>query len=260
MHNSYRPFTFVQQPDEPTPIFLGFELELVARDALDVYEGSGATLTRDGRSLIQTRDDGSLVLLGRYEDDDHDDVGIELVSDPFSARYYRETLREPLTRWLQALNATDLHANGTCGLHIHVARAAFTTEDHLLRYCRTFLVNVGWTQDWSGRDWDWSRGYDEPHAQCYARLETAQTVEEVREQIQWRRAMALRSSTVEMRFPGATLNPDTFHRHLETVLATIEATRTCAWDDATPLTLLDHVRSHADQYPAIAAHLGVCSS
>lgn len=94
----------------PNPLYFGVELEIDGAGEDD--DNARTILEALGAEHAHAEHDGSL------------DDGFELVSQPFTMRYYTQTLS---TRYAEAMTtAADLgyksHDTNTCGLHIHVGR------------------------------------------------------------------------------------------------------------------------------------------
>ena len=101
------------------PRYMGVELEIDgsgeytpnARQILDIANGSG--------ELIYCKHDGSL------------DDGFEIVTHPMSLEFHRHGMP-----WQEVMHrAVELgylsHQAGTCGLHVHVSRAAFGVDEEV---------------------------------------------------------------------------------------------------------------------------------
>ena len=96
------------------PRYMGVELEIDGAGELDSKASQILDVAnRDGSELLYCKHDGSL------------DDGFELVSHPMSLEYHchqmpwADVLKEAVRLGYQS------HRAGTCGLHIHVSRAAF---------------------------------------------------------------------------------------------------------------------------------------
>lgn len=96
------------------PRYMGVELEIDGAGELDSKASQILTVAnRGGSELLYCKHDGSL------------DDGFELVSHPLTLQFHQETMP-----WAAILRQAvrlgyQSHQAGTCGLHIHVSRAAF---------------------------------------------------------------------------------------------------------------------------------------
>ena len=119
-HSNLRPsLEFYHSPVEfPNPLYFGVELEV--DEGGEDHDNAAAILDKLGPQYAHAEHDGSL------------SRGFEIISQPFTLKFYREVLSK---RYADAMaEASSLgyksHDTTTCGLHIHVGRAGLGKNDN----------------------------------------------------------------------------------------------------------------------------------
>lgn len=104
----------------------GFELET---ESEDYHVDELADFIKKQFDFIETERDGSL-----------DDNGIEFISHPFTKKWFNKNINT-LISLLNTLSDCGRysHENGNCGLHIHISRSAFDSNEAIDRF--VYLVN-----------------------------------------------------------------------------------------------------------------------
>lgn len=119
------------------PRYFGIELEIDEGGELSANAEKLLKLANENHELLYAKHDGSL------------DDGFELVSEPCSMTYHHaEVPWLPVLQKAASLGYTS-HKAGTCGLHIHVSRAAFgeTEEQQDLSIARIlYFVEKHWEE------------------------------------------------------------------------------------------------------------------
>lgn len=118
-HSDLRPsLEFFHSPVEfPNPLYFGVELEV--DEGGEDHDNAAAILDKLGTQYAHAEHDGSL------------SRGFEIISQPFTLKFYREVLSQ---RYADAMaEASSLgyksHDTTTCGLHIHVGRDGLGKDD-----------------------------------------------------------------------------------------------------------------------------------
>ena len=119
-HSDLRPsLEFFHSPVEfPNPLYFGVELEV--DEGGEDHDNAAAILDKLGPQYAHAEHDGSL------------SRGFEIISQPFTLKFYREVLSQ---RYADAMaEASSLgyksHDTTTCGLHIHVGREGLGKDDN----------------------------------------------------------------------------------------------------------------------------------
>lgn len=119
-HSDLRPsLEFFHSPVEfPNPLYFGVELEV--DEGGEDHDNAAAILDKLGTQYAHAEHDGSL------------SRGFEIISQPFTLKFYREVLSQ---RYADAMaEASSLgyksHDTTTCGLHIHVGRDGLGKDDN----------------------------------------------------------------------------------------------------------------------------------
>lgn len=111
---SYRPSPLNFHGDGP--VYLGWELELCARNPFRAARHVGSVL-------------GDVVFL---KEDSSISQGFELVTHPMSWTWARETF--PWDAWEPMVKEAGIGSDSTCGLHVHVSRSGFSGACHDQRW------------------------------------------------------------------------------------------------------------------------------
>lgn len=112
----------------PTPIFygtpadglfLGVELEFEAPKRDETAWGLLSEYG-DGEKLFYLKNDGSI------------SYGFELVSHPCGLAYHQDSFGWPrILKYLNGMKCKSFHAESSCGIHVHVSRAAFSVTEQI---------------------------------------------------------------------------------------------------------------------------------
>lgn len=123
-----------------TGTYYGFELE-VENEGEDSFSDALDLLDKD---VWRAHEDGSL------------NNGIEVVSYPMSADYIRENLNLNWLRQWSSNGWRSWDADGeTCGLHVHVSRAGFSSDVHLFAFAQLIYGNEYQMTTLAGRHSDY---------------------------------------------------------------------------------------------------------
>lgn len=132
-----RPMFFARMGDSSP--FFGLEIEVEAIHDDSSPERGAELARRHCSDLIYCKSDRSL------------DNGVELVTHPMSLEYLQQCTN--LEELLESLGAEGFRAwkTTTCGLHVHVSRAAFLSSSHAFRFALFHYRNVEEVARFSGR-------------------------------------------------------------------------------------------------------------
>lgn len=205
---------------KPSPVFFGsaenkafFGLELETE-----FEDSGW----DPNSLAQELHDNHWKNEGLWywHFDGSLDNGVEFVSHPMSADYFRNELD---LGWLDYLRGQGLRSwnTTTCGIHIHTSRAGFESDVHLFAFARLIYLHRTQWQQLAGRE---SNGYA-----SFNLVDRAPLALDIKKKSDTRnRYVAVNltpNSTVEVRIFRGSLNPRRVRSALELISSAVEFTR-----------------------------------
>lgn len=152
------PLNFLRaNEDEDEKLFFGFELEVPTETeeafAEEIFDQYGKE-----EQLLYCKEDGSI-------------DGVEIVSHPMTHKYFRETFpfemfdrRRKLSKMLSRYGSDDTPRE--YGLHVHVSRAGFKNEAHILRWLLLIYRNQDAVSALARRDSDqWAHFMD--NDRCY---------------------------------------------------------------------------------------------
>jgi hypothetical protein len=247
---AFQRYTTDRAADTTGALFLGVELEVVGPNLPDAFSRV-AWPQRAGVDLFGIKSDCSLSYQGELGPAQvrSDHTTAELWTQPFSAAYYRRTLRRRLTAMLESFAQHGVTSNRTCGMHIHVSQTAFDDDAHFHRFARLFYRYPNHTLWLSGRR---SLSAMNHWASCPRAVTTQQVAE--------RSAMGHRSAcakthkrTTEVRVFAGTVDPTQFHKNIESILAGVAFSRVqTTWDRVTTQAWRHWVMARATRYPALA--------
>lgn len=184
-------------------VFMGFELEVE----------SGSNTLADGAALFA---DSDFMYLKRDGSINH---GFEIVSHPMTLRAHKELMDWSFMDKLTELGYRSFRTQ-TCGLHIHVNRAAFDSDAHLFKFAKLFANHAMQMQRLGGRDSSrWG---------SFSHLQGNRRIESLVKSSYHERYSALNfnnATTIELRFFKGTLRTKRLHSALELVDAAVEYTR-----------------------------------
>jgi len=124
VHNySYKPTPqFHGSSDQK--LYFGMELEVEAHTG--DYTWGAETITDSWGDFVYLKEDSSL------------NFGFEIVTHPATLEYYQEQVKWEVLDQLRNAGFRSWSA-GSCGIHVHIDRRAFTDRTHLLAF--TYLIN-----------------------------------------------------------------------------------------------------------------------
>lgn len=148
MHSySFKPsLTYLMTEDQDQQrLFAGVELEVTmpkwgdSADALYKYF--------QAQRWLYLKGDGSI------EPECDDEIGVELVTHPFTEAWYKANSQE-ISNMLRLLRSSHCNsgADVNCGMHVHLSKAAFTSVKHLYKFVRLFYESYKFTLWFSRRD------------------------------------------------------------------------------------------------------------
>lgn len=204
------------------PLFLGVELEI---DQGDYPEKTAQAMEDTASGLLYFKEDSSL------------DSGFEIVSHPMSLEYHiKEAPWDKVLEIAKSSNYTS-HNAGTCGLHVHVSREAFSDLDIMNLLMFTEL------------QWEFLKIFSRRDASRLSRwadrygLSGVETGEELltkaKNSGRYRAINLSNFYTIEFRMFRGTLNPVTFKATLQLVHEmckfvigkSLEDVRNTSWND-----------------------------
>ena len=144
---NYRPDPIFRSVEgESTKLYFGIEIETeVGRGGYDIGTCSeyASNILEHEHDLAYLKHDGSL------------NNGFEIVTHPASHAYYKQE-DNPLWEVLETLRsqpyAMKSWDTGTCGLHIHISRAGFTSGSHQHRFLQLVYSNPEFYSTLAGRE------------------------------------------------------------------------------------------------------------
>ena len=244
--------------DSKRGVYMGFELETQIRGGnIDgAAQFTSTELAMDNVGII--KHDASI---GR---DGYD--GFEIVTQPHTHLQYRENSN---TLW-NIINTLRLDYGArswdtkTCGIHIHVSRAGFSSGAHMHRFISFVYSNAEYMMKFGGRKSDYARfndvytfnQYDQPvksfkHKVGDPRRNNTERYSAVNTQ---------NRDTLELRFFRGTMNTSTILSALDLAQAMVEYTRDLRLDEVKLGALdwtwfVDYVRDNNGLYPDLYSRL-----
>ena len=198
-------------------------------------------------------------------------AGFEIVTQPHTHTQYRDN-SQVLWDTIDKLR-TDYEARSwdttSCGLHIHISRAGFSSGAHLHRFISLVYRNAEMMMKFAGRKSDYARfndvytfnEYDKPvfslkHKVGDPRQYSSERFSAVNTQ---------NRTTIELRFFRGTMNPKGVLSALDLAHAMVEYTRELRLDDVKLGALswtwfCDYVESNNGLYPDLYERLGKVAS
>lgn len=239
-------------------VYMGFELEtqIQGRDLQGASQFADTELAMDKVGII--KHDASI---GR---DGYD--GFEIVTQPHTHLHYRDnsaTLWNVINRLRTDYGARSWDTK-TCGLHIHVSRAGFSSGAHMHRFISFVYSNAPHMMRFAGRKSDYARFND-----VYTFNEYDQPVKSFKHKVgspnkyhteRYSAVNTQNRDTLELRFFRGTMNTSTILSALDLVQAMVEYTRDLRLDDVKLGALdwawfADYVRDNNGLYPDLYSRL-----
>jgi hypothetical protein len=237
---------------------MGFELEtqIQGRDLQGASQFADTELAMDKVAII--KHDASI---GR---DGYD--GFEIVTQPHTHLHYRDnsaTLWNVINRLRLDYGARAWDTK-SCGLHIHVSRAGFSSGAHMHRFISFVYSNAPHMMRFAGRKSDYARFND-----VYTFNEYDQPVKSFKHKVgspskyhteRYSAVNTQNRDTLELRFFRGTMNTSTILSALDLVQAMVEYTRDLRLDDVKLGALdwtwfADYVRDNNGLYPDLYSRL-----
>jgi len=239
-------------------VYMGFELEtqIQGRDLQGASQFADTELAMDKVAII--KHDASI---GR---DGYD--GFEIVTQPHTHLHYRDnsaTLWNVINRLRLDYGARAWDTK-SCGLHIHVSRAGFSSGAHMHRFISFVYSNAPHMMRFAGRKSDYARFND-----VYTFNEYDQPVKSFKHKVgspskyhteRYSAVNTQNRDTLELRFFRGTMNTSTILSALDLVQAMVEYTRDLRLDDVKLGALdwtwfADYVRDNNGLYPDLYSRL-----
>ena len=248
---------------EDTKLYFGIEIETeVSRGGMDISACSEYAVRLEHEyDLAYLKHDGSL------------NNGFEIVTHPASHAYYKQE-DNPLWKTLETLRqrpyAMKSWDTGTCGLHIHISRAGFSSGSHQHRFLQLVYSNPEFYSTLAGREashwakfddvvraereydpWGSTKGYKQwrsykhklahhnsNHSDRYSAVNT------------------LNRHTLEMRIFRGSINSNTVKAAIDLAHASVEYTRELrvpdVWADALVAeNFMEYIKMNAELYPEL---------
>lgn len=235
--------TYSMESEPDTRLYIGMELEIEAFD-----DGMSNAVGLCGETVTSLcKEDGSL-----------SEQGFEWVTAPFTPNAWRAHRApvETLCARLREMGCRSYNTD-TCGLHLHLSRAAFAGQVHVFKFCSLVYHNPAFTFKLSQRA---SRSAMEQWA-GFNDCSISNLPDKVKKQgtSDYRRYAAVNLNnrhTVELRFFRGTLNPKSLYRALQFAEAALEYSRGATLETAAHLPNFHaYVHAHAKLFPELAAWL-----
>lgn len=233
-------------------VYMGFELEtqIQGSQGQEASQFADTALAEGAIGII--KHDSSI---GR---DGYD--GFEIVTQPHTHLHYREH-SDKLWSIIDTLR-TDYNARSwdtkSCGLHIHISRAGFSSGAHLHRFISMVYSNAPQMMKFAGRKSDYARfndvytfdEYDRPTRSLKHKVGNPQKFHSER----YSAVNTQNRETIELRFFRGTMNTRTVLSALDLAQAMVEYTRPLRLDDVKLGALdwawfADYVRDNNGLYP-----------
>ena len=239
-------------------VYLGFELETEIRGSSTTLNEAAEFASTTLASIAILKNDASIGRDG-YS-------GFEIVTQPHTHSEYRDN-SALLWQTIDKLR-TDYHARSwdttTCGLHIHVSRAGFTSGAHTHRFIAFIYHNSEMMMKFAGRKSDFARfndvykfdEYDKPVMSFKHKTGNPQRHSSER----YSAVNTQNRDTLELRFFRGTMNPSGVLSALDLTQALVEYTRELRLDDVKLGALtwewfIDYVRDNNGLYPDLYSRL-----
>jgi len=250
--------------DSKRNLFFGFELETQIRTKDNGgLEGASEYTSNALKDIAILKHDSSISRDGY--------AGFEIVTQPHTHTQYRDN-SQLLWDTIDKLR-TDYEARSwdttTCGLHIHISRAGFSSGAHLHRFISLVYHNAEMMMKFAGRKSDYARfndvytfnEFDKPvfslkHKVGDPRQYSSERMSAVNTQ---------NRTTIELRFFRGTMNPKGVLSALDLAHSMVEYTRELRLDDVKLGALswewfCDYVESNNGLYPDLYQRLGKVAS
>jgi hypothetical protein len=239
-------------------VYMGFELEMEIRGSSDDLQEAARFASNALLPIAILKSDASIGRDG-YS-------GFELVTQPHSHTEYRDNsaLLWNTIETLRTSHKARSWDTNTCGLHIHVSRAGFSSGAHIHRFIAFIYHNSEMMMKFAGRKTDFARfndvykfdEYDKPvmsfkHKVGNPRNNSTERYSAVNTQ---------NRDTLELRFFRGTMNPSGVLSALDLTQAVVEYTRELRLDDVKLGALTwdwfaDYVRDNNGLYPDLYSRL-----
>lgn len=239
---SYKPMPrFLKSVSEKTgrnTCFFGIELEVETKEnSFDAYAFEN--------DWFYFKSDSSL------------DDGFELVTHPFTYDFYKSTLKAEFVEILKTfINAGyESFTPGTCGIHIHMSKSAFTTI-HLYKFLKFFYENLNFIHLISQRNENsnsahcsWGKNKEQVYPKdccCLAK--------EKRGYQRYTAVNLQNPDTIEVRIFRGTLFAPSFHKNIEFLRSLFLFTEKTGIKNITVSNYIKYVRN-SDGYPNLIGFL-----
>ena len=261
---NYRPdpiFRLVE--GENTKLYFGIEIETeVSRNGHDITACSeyAAQILEHEHDLAYLKHDGSL------------NNGFEIVTHPASHAYYKQE-DNPLWAVLESLRNTYQMKSwdtGTCGLHIHISRAGFSSGSHQHRFLQLIYSNPEFYSTLAGREAShWAKFDDVVRAEreydAYGSSMGYKQWRSYKHKLEhhnnnrsdrYSAVNTLNRHTLEMRIFRGSVNGRNVKAALDLAHASVEYTRELrvpdVWADALVAeNFMEYIRLNAELYPEL---------
>ena len=239
-------------------VYMGFELEMEIRGSSDDLQEAARFASNTLLPIAILKSDASIGRDG-YS-------GFELVTQPHSHTEYRDNsaLLWNTIETLRTSHKARSWDTNTCGLHIHVSRAGFSSGAHIHRFIAFIYHNSEMMMKFAGRKTDFARfndvykfdEYDKPVMSFKHKIGNPQRNSTER----YSAVNTQNRDTLELRFFRGTMNPSGVLSALDLTQAIVEYTRELRLDDVKLGALTwdwfaDYVRDNNGLYPDLYARL-----
>ena len=239
-------------------VYMGFELEMEIRGSSDDLQEAARFASNALLPIAILKSDASIGRDG-YS-------GFELVTQPHSHTEYRDNsaLLWNTIETLRTSHKARSWDTNTCGLHIHVSRAGFSSGAHMHRFIAFIYHNSEMMMKFAGRKTDFARfndvykfdEYDKPVMSFKHKVGNPQRNSTER----YSAVNTQNRDTLELRFFRGTMNPSGVLSALDLTQALVEYTRELRLDDVKLGALTwdwfaDYVRDNNGLYPDLYSRL-----
>lgn len=244
----FRMFSNGGETPSITNRYYGIELEVenpgASAEELQEFAGTIARKMSDG--LIYIKRDGSIR------------NGFEIVTHPFTERWYNAEGRDMWDKLLHYLrrNGFEAETTSTCGMHVHVTRASMNS-DTLYRAQRFVGCNQKLIAALSRRSIDNLNEWAAPSNNADVSYARELAMGRMTNSSQRRTALNFTEHTVEARFPRSNITREGFNANLEAVVSVFDWGQNAGGDmtAAMGVKYLEHARAGGERYKDLTGHL-----
>jgi hypothetical protein len=226
--------------------YYGIETEVENKKEKMRNDEMAKSIENLGKGNLYCKEDGSL------------DYGFEVISQPFSWQYYKESQKNLFENVLQVLRQNGFSSFNarTCGIHIHISKRAFDTC-HLYKFLKMFCEpeHYGFirivsqrTKSSSSGSCQWGKGKENECIPSQGIKSKAFSKDNNGVTGRYTAVNLENRSTVEIRIFRGTLNAKSFHKNVEFCKAMFEFTKNNSIKKMNVPSFLRYVQKYRKTY------------